>query len=157
MKNTTGLYKHQRDNQGKRRRLTGDVVSAAMLLPVVKYEYQKSRETMKEPYVARLQQDLIAAIDSLRDLLPLAEDYLKAAPGHPDNAKLETARAILKEYGPSTGESPQASRKRGEGSPRFTKRERRALLEAAVMRLAGEMEDVDIPALERAQEKLSDG
>ena len=31
---------------------------------------------------------------ALRDILPLAEDYLKKAPSHPDNAKLETARAL---------------------------------------------------------------
>lgn len=34
-------------------------------------------------------------VDCIRDLLPMAEAYLKSAPSHPDNAKLETARAIL--------------------------------------------------------------
>lgn len=42
---------------------------------------------------------LIAAapdlLESLRLVLPLAERYLKSAPTHPDNAKLETARAAL--------------------------------------------------------------
>lgn len=33
---------------------------------------------------------------SLRELLPIAEAYLDAAPAHPDNAKLETARALLR-------------------------------------------------------------
>lgn len=37
---------------------------------------------------------------------------------------------------------------------KLTKREKDAVREAVVMRLAGEMEDVDIDALERAQEKL---
>ena len=32
---------------------------------------------------------------ALSDLLPLAESYLASAPSHPDNAKLETARALL--------------------------------------------------------------
>jgi len=32
---------------------------------------------------------------AMRDILPLAEAYLKNAPGDPDNAKLETARAEL--------------------------------------------------------------
>lgn len=36
--------------------------------------------------------DLLAA---LRTILPLAESYLKGAPGHSDNAKLEDARAAL--------------------------------------------------------------
>lgn len=33
--------------------------------------------------------------DALLMVLPLAEEYLKSAPSHPDNAKLETARAAL--------------------------------------------------------------
>ncbi len=36
--------------------------------------------------------DLISA---LGELLPLAEAYLRSAPTHPDNAKLEDARAVL--------------------------------------------------------------
>lgn len=36
------------------------------------------------------------AIASLRDILPLAEQYLWSAPSDPDNAKLETARDILR-------------------------------------------------------------
>lgn len=38
--------------------------------------------------------------DALKDLLPLAEEFLRGAPSHPDNAKLESARAaILKAEG----------------------------------------------------------
>ena len=37
--------------------------------------------------------------ESLRDILPLAEAYLKSTPLHPDNAKVETARALLR-FGP---------------------------------------------------------
>lgn len=33
--------------------------------------------------------------DSLVEILPLAEAYLKAAPTHPDHAKLEDARAAI--------------------------------------------------------------
>ena len=36
--------------------------------------------------------DLISALGKL---LPLAEAYLRSAPTHPDNAKLEDARAVL--------------------------------------------------------------
>lgn len=42
------------------------------------------------------QRELIESLrGSLADLLPLAESYLKSAPSHPDNAKLEDARALL--------------------------------------------------------------
>lgn len=42
------------------------------------------------------QRELITYLrDALADLLPLAESYLKSAPEHPDNAKLETARGLL--------------------------------------------------------------
>lgn len=34
-------------------------------------------------------------VDALAMILPLAEDYLRSAPGHPDNAKLEDARGAL--------------------------------------------------------------
>jgi hypothetical protein len=34
-------------------------------------------------------------LDALTLVLPLAEQFLAKAPGHPDNAKLETARAAL--------------------------------------------------------------
>ena len=43
MKNTTGLYKHQRDNQGKRRKLPV-VEKPYKLVPVTQYEYEKARE-----------------------------------------------------------------------------------------------------------------
>jgi hypothetical protein len=43
VKNTTGLYKHQRDNQGKRRKLPS-ADPKAKLVPVEKYEYEKARE-----------------------------------------------------------------------------------------------------------------
>lgn len=35
-------------------------------------------------------------LGSLREILPLAEAYLKSAPGHPDNARLEDARAAIR-------------------------------------------------------------
>lgn len=35
-------------------------------------------------------------LQSVEWLLPLAEAYLKAAPTHPDNAKLESARAAVR-------------------------------------------------------------
>ncbi len=53
----------------------------------------------EEPHSARIQQDLIEALDALRDLLPLAERYLSGAPADPDNAKLETARSVLNRFG----------------------------------------------------------
>jgi hypothetical protein len=34
-------------------------------------------------------------LEALRDILPLAEAYLKSAPTHSDNAKLEDARAAI--------------------------------------------------------------
>lgn len=34
-------------------------------------------------------------LEALKMILPLAEAYLRAAPGDPDNAKLETARAAI--------------------------------------------------------------
>lgn len=43
MKNTTGLYKHQRDNKGKRRKLPA-ATQRSKLVPVTKYEYEKARE-----------------------------------------------------------------------------------------------------------------
>jgi hypothetical protein len=43
MKNTTGLYKHQRDNQGRRRRLPR-ADPKAKLVPIEKYEYEKARD-----------------------------------------------------------------------------------------------------------------
>jgi hypothetical protein len=35
-------------------------------------------------------------------LLPMAESYLAGAPSHPDNAKLEDARVLVKEFGRRT-------------------------------------------------------
>jgi hypothetical protein len=37
-----------------------------------------------------------AMLEALKEVLPLAEAYLKSAPGHPDNAKLEDARAAIR-------------------------------------------------------------
>ena len=48
MKNTTGLYKHQRDNQGKRRKLPA-VARSYKLVPVVTYEYEKARRKEEAP------------------------------------------------------------------------------------------------------------
>ena len=42
MRNTTGLYKHQRDNLGARRRLTA-VAKPYTLVPVAVYDYEKAR------------------------------------------------------------------------------------------------------------------
>lgn len=39
--------------------------------------------------------------DALLLILPLAESYLSKAPTDPDNAKLETARAALREWSPT--------------------------------------------------------
>lgn len=39
--------------------------------------------------------DTGALMEIIKDLLPIAEAYLKQAPAHPDNAKLEDARAAL--------------------------------------------------------------
>ena len=47
MKNTTGLYKHQRDNRGKRRKLPTDAPKAT-LVPVKKYDYELAREEEHE-------------------------------------------------------------------------------------------------------------
>jgi hypothetical protein len=38
---------------------------------------------------------LLVFLEALKMILPLAESYLKSAPSHPDNAKLETARAAI--------------------------------------------------------------
>jgi hypothetical protein len=38
-------------------------------------------------------EDMLAA---LKLILPLAEEYLSSAPSHPDNAKLEDARAAIR-------------------------------------------------------------
>jgi hypothetical protein len=47
MKNTTGLYKHQRDNQGKRRKLRA-TASRAVIVPVKKYDYEIARDADRE-------------------------------------------------------------------------------------------------------------
>lgn len=47
MKNTTGLYKHQRDNQGKRRKMP-HAEPKAKLVPVDKYDYEKARDADRE-------------------------------------------------------------------------------------------------------------
>lgn len=47
MKNTTGLYKHQRDNQGKRRKLP-HVAPRSKLVPVKKYDYEIAREKQRD-------------------------------------------------------------------------------------------------------------
>lgn len=79
-------------------------------------------------------------IRCVRDLLTLAERYLANAPNDPDQAKLETARALVK--GHST-------------LHRLTTVERAALREAATFRLSGEMEEERYrTALQRALEKL---
>lgn len=49
MKNTTGLYKHQRDNAGKRRKLPV-VAPRATLVPVKKYEYEIARDADQEMF-----------------------------------------------------------------------------------------------------------
>lgn len=48
MKNTTGLYKHQRDNQGKRRKLSPGDPKTVKLVPVEKYEYEIERDADRE-------------------------------------------------------------------------------------------------------------
>ena len=49
MKNTTGLYKHQRDNRGKRRKLPV-AQPAAKLVPVTRYEYEIARDVDREMF-----------------------------------------------------------------------------------------------------------
>lgn len=53
----------------------------------------------QDPATAEANASLIAAApemyEALRWVLPLAESYLAKAPGHPDNAKLESARAAI--------------------------------------------------------------
>lgn len=48
MRNTTGLYKHQRDNQGKRRKLPSSAKSAT-LVPINEYEYEKAKRMSDTP------------------------------------------------------------------------------------------------------------
>lgn len=43
MKNTTGLYKHQRDNRGRRRKLP-IAPKNYTLVPIKEYEYEKARK-----------------------------------------------------------------------------------------------------------------
>lgn len=83
------------------------------------------------------------AIRVLKEILPLAEAYLKGTPHDPDNAKLEDARALVKGHGIYYAKGVSLS-----------ERERKALLEAIVFRLAGEHEGVDAAALKRAMNKL---
>ena len=80
------------------------------------------------------------ALEALRAILPLAEAYLKGAPTHPDNAKLEDARALVRGH---------AIAPKG-----LTSREAQAIREAIGFRLSGETEDVDRHALETALGKL---
>jgi hypothetical protein len=47
MKNTTGLYKHQRDNKGKRRKLPQGEPKAK-LVPVTTYDYELARDADRE-------------------------------------------------------------------------------------------------------------
>lgn len=108
-----------------------------------------------EPYSARLQQDVIALVSTLRDLLPLAEAYLKGAPSDPANAILEDARWLLIEHGRRTGKSSTSVPAARGKALHFTKLERAVLRGAAASRLAGEIEDEDgVTALQSALEKL---
>lgn len=83
------------------------------------------------------------ALRVLKELLPLAEAYLKCAPSDPRNTTLEDARALVKGHGIHYAK----------GIP-LTYRERLALREAIAFRLSGEYEDVDANALRRAEKKL---
>lgn len=49
MKNTTGLYKHQRDNQGGSRRKPPSATPQPKLVPVKQYEYEKARARCEHP------------------------------------------------------------------------------------------------------------
>lgn len=111
---------------------------------------------MKEPYSARLQQDVIALVSTLRDLLPLAEAYLKGAPSDPANAILEDARALLIEHGPRTGKSSTSVPAARGKALQFTAKERSVMRWAITSLLAGEIEEApgDRDALERALGKL---
>lgn len=59
-------------------------------------EGQRERDELKRQLNAQrtVIDGLVGALDMV---LPLAEAYLKSAPTHPDNAKLETARLALAE------------------------------------------------------------
>jgi len=50
MKNTTGLYKHQRDQRGGRRRKLPISQPKAKLVPVTKYEYEIARDADREMF-----------------------------------------------------------------------------------------------------------
>lgn len=82
------------------------------------------------------------SFSSLRALLPMAEAYLQDAPNHPDNVKLDTARALLKSGVHTTT------------ATMFTEREKKALRAAIGFVMSGETDDMDVKALESAREKL---
>lgn len=81
-------------------------------------------EDTKEPRSARVQQELIRALD-----------------------------ALLNDFGPSSGESRTSVPVRAGGAT-LTRKEKDAIREAIGFRLSGETDDVDRAALERALGKL---
>lgn len=86
------------------------------------------------------------ALRVLKDILPLAEEYLKDAPSDPRNANLEDARALLK------GHNLFHARTK---TPKLTKREWKAVWEAIAFRIAGETDEtVDTEALRSVEDKL---
>lgn len=63
-----------------------------------KAKRDKAARIKRESEAARLDQIRAHApelLDALTAILPLAEAYLKSAPSHPDNAKIEDARAAI--------------------------------------------------------------
>jgi hypothetical protein len=49
LKNTTGLYKHQRDNRGKRRTLP-PCNPKPKLVPITRYDYEIARDADREMF-----------------------------------------------------------------------------------------------------------
>lgn len=60
-----------------------------------RYLENKTRSDLAQMYLDLLDQEE-RLTKCLRDVLPLAEAYLKDAPAHPDNAKLEEARGWVR-------------------------------------------------------------
>lgn len=86
MRETSGLARHFREASGAgRKRMRTKMATRDESERIDKYNAA----------VMELKQDHNKLRDALEQILPLATDFLSSAPSHPDNAKLETARAAL--------------------------------------------------------------
>lgn len=56
------------------------------------HQLMREEDEDRELKLTRQRDELLSALSMV---LPLAEAYLRKAPDHPDNAKLETARAAI--------------------------------------------------------------